>query len=391
MDLARFPLPNDGDSNPRDKKRLLFAGLVGERIKGLEVLREACRLLWANRQDFELLITGELPAKAEPFLKSVGWHSQEELPGLYQAADLVVVPSIAQEGLSRTAVEAMASARPVVGSRLGGLAELIEDGVTGLLSRPGDAGDLAERITKLLDDPDLRRTIGRNGRCRFEEDFSWPTVIERDYVPLLQSKRNSNHPIDGSPQAVPAVSARRQLEIGPGENPLAGFETLDMAGQATYHARWGFERLADRVGLMAYDEVYASHVLEHVLWNHTQYALRNVYEILKPGGLFEVWVPDFEYIVACYQRRVCGDQWRRDNSQGDPMLWVNGRIFTYGPKDNNFHQACFDYEHLSNCLSQAGFVEIERITQRKRGVSHGPIDLGVRCRRPCVDSGKERP
>jgi hypothetical protein len=62
---------------------------------------------------------------------------------------------------------------------------------------------------------------------------------------------------------VPAVSARRQLEIGPGEHPLAGFETLDVTGQATYHAHWGFERLADRVGLMAYDEVYASHVLEH--------------------------------------------------------------------------------------------------------------------------------
>jgi hypothetical protein len=73
------------------------------------------------------------------------------------------------------------------------------------------------------------------------------------------------------------------------------------------------------------------------------------------------------------------------------MLWVNGRVFTYGPEDNNLHYACFDYEHLSNCLSQVGFIEIDRLAKRTRGVSHGPIDLGVCCKRPHVENGKEWP
>ena len=174
----------------------------------------------------------------------------------------------------------------------------------------------------------------------------------------------------------------KRLEIGPGQQPLAGYDTLDCCGEPTYRAWWGHERLAKIIPPETYDEVYASHVLEHVLWNRTLDALSDVFQILKCGGRFEVWVPDFAYIVDCYQRRVCGDEWRRDNAEGDPMLWVNGRIFTYGPTPDNLHHACFDYKHLSICLSRAGFVDIARIARRSRGTSHGPIDLGVACLRP---------
>ncbi len=66
------------------------------------------------------------------------------------------------------------------------------------------------------------------------------------------------------------------------------------------------------------------------------------------------------------------------------MLWVNGRVFTYGPEEANFHRACFDYEHLSCCLSQAGFVDIRRLGGRRRGESHGPMELGIECRRPAA-------
>jgi len=177
------------------------------------------------------------------------------------------------------------------------------------------------------------------------------------------------------------------LEIGPGRNPLPGFETVDMTGEPTFLARWGFEDLSQGLGRGAFDEVYSSHALEHIPWNRTHVALTDVFNVLRPGGLFEVWVPDFEYIVGCYQNRVCGDDWRRDNPDGDPMLWVNGRIFTYGPEFDNFHLACFDYEHLSICLSRAGFVEIERLEKRTRGTSHGPIDLGIRCVRPTETNG----
>ena len=179
-------------------------------------------------------------------------------------------------------------------------------------------------------------------------------------------------------------SVVRRLEIGPGSHPLPGFETVDVVGQPTFLAEWGTDRLTDVVPAGSCVEIYASHVLEHVVWNRTLCALRDVYALLQPGGSFEVWVPDFEYIVQCYRQRVCGDDWRRDNPDGDPMLWVNGRIFTYGPGEENRHRTCFDFEHLSNCLRRTGFVAIRRLDRRRRGTSHGPIDLGVVCRRPTV-------
>lgn len=390
MDPARFPPEAANSFSPRSPSRktvILFAGLVRESIKGFEVLKDACRRLWQKRQDFELVVTGEADSD-EQFLRSIGWRTQSELPKIYQGSDLVVVPSIAQEGLSRTAVEAMASGRPVIGSRLGGMAELIDDGVTGLFVEPGDGQDLAHKIEHLLDHPELRRQFGKRGRQRFEKDFAWPTVIERDYRPLLVRKQTKEKSaIDmgrESPQKEnPSVTSCR-LEIGPGKHPLPGFETIDMMGKSTHQARWGYDDLATIVGTCSYEEVYASHVLEHIPWNRTLRALKDVFQVLKPGGVFEVWVPNFEYIVDCYQRRICGDSWRRDNAKGDPMLWVNGRVFTYGPEIENYHFACFDYEHLSNCLSQAGLVDIERILERTRGTSHGPIDLGVRCVRPPI-------
>lgn len=382
MDPERFRYGDFGSSrskSPSRKTVILFAGLVREAIKGFPVLKEACSELWKKRRDFELVVTGDAESD-EGFLRSIGWQTQTDLPSIYRKSDLVVVPSIAQEGLSRTAVEAMASERPVIGSRLGGLAELIEDGVNGLFVEPGDPQDLARKIESLLDAPELRRQIGSRARSRFERDFAWPTVIERDYRPLLHRKVKETITSRSGRPSVKLLG----LEIGPGNHPLPGFESLDAVGKSTYTARWGYQDLNPIVNPDSYDEVYASHVLEHIPWNRTIRALKDVFRILKPGGVFEVWVPDFEYIVSCYQRRVCGDTWRRDNPSSDPLLWVNGRIFTYGPEIENYHFACFDYEHLSNCLSQAGFADIERIAKRTRGTSHGPIDLGVRCQRPSI-------
>ncbi len=181
----------------------------------------------------------------------------------------------------------------------------------------------------------------------------------------------------------------RHLEIGPGAHPLPDYESLDWGAgsQADHHARWGAERLPFDDD--TFDDVFASHVLEHVPWNRTQAALTEVLRILKPGGRFEVWVPDFEYIVDCYRKHVCGDAWRRENSEGNPMKWVNGRVFTYGPGPENWHHACFDAAYLRQCLAQAGFTELERMAKRRQGVSHGPIDLGVTGFKPVV-RGSER-
>ena len=72
---------------------------------------------------------------------------------------MVVVPTIAQEALGRTAVEAMGVGRPVVASRLGGLPFTVVDGATGLLCEPGNPDDLARKLEILLDDPGLRERL----------------------------------------------------------------------------------------------------------------------------------------------------------------------------------------------------------------------------------------
>jgi glycosyltransferase involved in cell wall biosynthesis len=190
MDKARFPWPWPEEPGqgplPSGKVRLFFAGLVEEVMKGYRVLHEACARLWQRRKDFDLIATGDPPGPVDAFTHFIGWQSQEELPRQLRAADIVVVPTIAQEALGRTAVEAMGVGRPVIAGRLGGLPYTVADGSTGLLFEPGDAGDLARKIETLLDDRELRRRLGDAGRKRFEEHYSWDVIIEKHYRPLLK-------------------------------------------------------------------------------------------------------------------------------------------------------------------------------------------------------------
>jgi glycosyltransferase involved in cell wall biosynthesis len=192
MDPARFPWPwpeaPEDTTGPRPK-RVFFAGLVDEPMKGFGVLHEACARLWQRRQDFELVATGEPAEQVDPFTRFVGWLSQEELPRHLRAAAMLAMPTVAQEALGRTAVEALGVGRPVVASRIGGLPDTVVDGETGLLCEPGDADDLARKIEALLDDVGLRERLGQAGRRRFEEHYTWDVIVEKHYRPLLRRRQ----------------------------------------------------------------------------------------------------------------------------------------------------------------------------------------------------------
>lgn len=185
------------------------------------------------------------------------------------------------------------------------------------------------------------------------------------------------------------MTKKRYLEIGAGDSKLSQeWETLDRLTKPygpDHYCCWGEQPLP--LEDASIDLVYAAHVLEHVEWFQTHYALLEVHRVLKPGGVFEVWVPDFQYLVECYLGRKCGDEWRHKNTTDDPMLWLNGRIFTYGGPlglaDPNWHRTVFDFQYLSDCLTRAGFKEVVRIdkTEKPRGHNHGSISLGVRCKK----------
>ena len=170
--------------------RLLFAGLVDEYMKGFHVLFEACCILWAERQDFELHVTSDTLASDAPFLKPCGWQTQESLPGMMADCHAVIVPTVAQEALGRTAVEAMGASRPVIASRLGGLPFVVTDEVTGLLFEPEDAAGLADCIKRLMDNPAMAADMGAKGRARFLSEHTWDTVIRTKYQPLFARLRS---------------------------------------------------------------------------------------------------------------------------------------------------------------------------------------------------------
>jgi SAM-dependent methyltransferase len=181
------------------------------------------------------------------------------------------------------------------------------------------------------------------------------------------------------------------LEIGPGTAdgksvhfPTA--DTLDVQGEKpTFRAVWGQQPLP--IADESYDLVFASHVLEHIPWYRAVTALREIHRILKPQGEFEIYVPDFSFIVQCYTEQCCGDDWRVFNEAGGWMTWVNGRLFTYGedavelksdirPLLQTHHKAAYDEPYLMARLLDAGFTP-SPLRKRRNGTAHKVREAGV--------------
>jgi len=111
-----------------------------------------------------------------------------DVPRLLSEVAISVLPSLS-EGLPNTILEAMAAGVPVVATRVGGTAELVEDGVTGLLVPPGDPAALAKAIEQLLAEPQQARRFGRAGRQRVIEEFSLERMVRQTedlYLKLLE-------------------------------------------------------------------------------------------------------------------------------------------------------------------------------------------------------------
>ena len=95
----------------------------------------------------------------------------QEIHNLYEEADVVVYPTVGEEPYGLVPLEAMSMARPIVGSRSGGITETIVDGKTGFLVDRGDALTLADRVEQLLKDPQLAQSMGKVGRKHVLDNF----------------------------------------------------------------------------------------------------------------------------------------------------------------------------------------------------------------------------
>lgn len=150
--------------------------------KGHAVLLEAAsRLLRAGRHDLRYLIAGAGPLRGdlEGEIKRLGLGShvtllgacgQDSLVGLFRQADLFCLPSFA-EGLPIVLMEAMATGLPVVATSVAAVAEIVQDGVTGIVVPAGHPERLAEALALLADSPERREEMGRVARLRVEDDY----------------------------------------------------------------------------------------------------------------------------------------------------------------------------------------------------------------------------
>lgn len=149
--------------------------------KGFAVLIEAARKIVAAESSVGFILFGEGPLRDE--LRRQIHHAglqdsfilagfRHDLDCLLPFFDVLVVPSFT-EGLPNVILEAFAAGVPVVATAVGGIPEVIDDEMSGFLAPSGDAGALANRITRLLNSDDLARTMGKRGRRRVLQDFTF--------------------------------------------------------------------------------------------------------------------------------------------------------------------------------------------------------------------------
>ena len=195
IETGSCPLP------PSERLGPLALGILGRLIPLKNVGAVVKAAAGLAERDIEVLVEIAGSGPSEPSLRELakslmvtqrvrflGW--QTEISGLLKRWDVLVVPSL-EEGMGMSALEAMAAARPVVASRIGGLVELVVDGVTGMLVPVGDTDALVACLAKLANDRQKLVLMGREGWKRAHAHFSAELMARRTtelYDRLLNRK-----------------------------------------------------------------------------------------------------------------------------------------------------------------------------------------------------------
>ena len=195
VDIQRFHPAGEGRAglpgSPFNDPALFVVGTVGrmQTVKAQTLLAgafvRALALRPALRSRLRLVMVGEGPlrAEAQALLAAAGaadlaWLPGEraDVPDVMRGLDCFVLPSLA-EGISNTILEAMATSLPVLATRVGGNAELVVEGETGVIVPSSDTEAMAQALVVLANDPGLATAMGQAGRARVERQFSLPAMV----------------------------------------------------------------------------------------------------------------------------------------------------------------------------------------------------------------------
>ncbi|MBA4376613.1 MAG: glycosyltransferase family 1 protein [Anaerolinea sp.] len=205
VDIARFyPIPDDeakeAIGHQGCPRLLLFVGRI-EPLKGVDTLIRALALVRQSgileSECYSLAIIGGEPDAPSEVMSAemarlqalcselgigdlvvfLGKRAQETLPYYYSAADILIMPSH-YESFGMVALEAMACGTPVIASQVGGLAFLVQDGITGFVVPGGDPLALSKTLTRLIQQPELRERLGHQA-AEYAKWYSWDKITTR--------------------------------------------------------------------------------------------------------------------------------------------------------------------------------------------------------------------
>ena len=246
------PATSDIAVQPRTEEsaalRILFVGRL-EKRKGIDVLLQAIprvaqqfpsavfdivgndTLLWDDgrtiRAAFE---SSKVPDDIKRKVRFHGHCEEDDLRQWYAGCDIFVAPSL-YESFGLISLEAMMFSKPVIACRTGGIPEVVEDGVTGILVAPGDPASLAQALIELLRDETLRKQMGAAGRRRYETGFT-DLMMAQELIPLLTEVAGLAELTDGdravSPQRAPLpvleqVRPKHEFEVFGLDDPRLQF------------------------------------------------------------------------------------------------------------------------------------------------------------------------